>query len=159
MRHAVGENARRSTGPKTANGIARVGLNALKHGLSVPITADVDALKEIHQLAATIVGEKDSDECFEQATIIVETQLDIARIRQARVALWQYIFDNQAREESGVSSVGESDASSDHRPSESLERLLTHMDKLDRYERRALSRRKKAIREFSQNSDGTAIAR
>ena len=33
-------NARRSTGPKTPAGKARVALNALRHGLAVPLTVD-----------------------------------------------------------------------------------------------------------------------
>ena len=43
-------NARRSTGPRTREGMARVARNALRHGLAVPVAALPeydDALKQL----------------------------------------------------------------------------------------------------------------
>ncbi len=47
-------NARASTGPKTARGKARVGRNALRHGLSLPVLSDPAVAPEVAELARTI---------------------------------------------------------------------------------------------------------
>jgi hypothetical protein len=47
-------NARRSTGPRTASGKRSVAVNALRHGLSVPVFADPSRAPEVAELAERI---------------------------------------------------------------------------------------------------------
>jgi hypothetical protein len=49
-------NARASTGPKTAQGLARAARNALRHGLSLPVCSDPALSEEVEALAREIAG-------------------------------------------------------------------------------------------------------
>jgi hypothetical protein len=50
------ENARASTGPRTANGRARSAKNALRHALSLPVCSDPALSKAVEALALEIAG-------------------------------------------------------------------------------------------------------
>jgi hypothetical protein len=104
-------NASHSTGPRTRRGKARVSRNALRHGITALRFADDGG--EATRIAGLIT---DSNNLLvrDQAIIIAECFLLIARIRRARAA--------------------------------ALERMaLDELSALERYERRALSRRRRAI--------------
>src|ERR1700739_676652 len=116
-------NAARSTGPRTRAGKAAVARNALRHGLSLSVLADPALAPEAAALAQRIAGEGASDERRAAALRIAEAQVDIERIRRVR---------NRIMVE-GFAAAGDITA-----------RLMS----LDRYERRALSRRKSAIKAF-----------
>lgn len=49
------QNARRSTGPKSAAGKAKVAKNALRHGLAIPARLDSALSQEIEELAELII--------------------------------------------------------------------------------------------------------
>jgi len=115
-------NAARSTGPRTQAGKAAVARNALRHGLSVPVLADPALAAEVAALALRIAGEDASEPRRAAALRIAEAQVDILRIRRVRTQIMTEGF-----------------AAAD--PTARLMRL-------DRYERRALSRRKSAIKAF-----------
>jgi hypothetical protein len=51
-------NAKRSTGPRTSKGKAVSRLNARRHGLASPLGSEPSAVAEIEQLAKAIVGER-----------------------------------------------------------------------------------------------------
>ena len=109
-------NAAQSTGPRTRRGKARASRNALCHGLAAVCLADDGA--EATRIAALIT---DSDNLLarDQAVIIAECCLLIARVRRARAA--------------------------------ALERMaLDELSALERYERRALSRRRRAIKALAR---------
>ena len=50
------QNARASTGPKTANGRARSAQNALRHGLSRSVLFNVALSKDVEALAQELAG-------------------------------------------------------------------------------------------------------
>ena len=121
---ANGENARRSTGPHTSQGKRRASQNALRHGLAVKLMNDLNISKEVKRLAGAIAGENPGPGQFDQAQIIAEMEIRLRRIRAARTMLMQEMVSIPAASRSSTSD------------------LL----KIDRYERRALSRRKFAMR-------------
>jgi hypothetical protein len=79
------ENARKSTGPKTAGGKSRSRQNALRHGLEALHIHDPLTHEKIKRLVAMICS--DDAELVEQdlATTIAECQIAISRIRAARI--------------------------------------------------------------------------
>jgi hypothetical protein len=115
-------NARRSTGPRTSIGKARAARNAYRHGLSLPVAADPVLAPEVATLARRIAGEGASATRHAAAVRIAEAQVDLLRVRRVRQEVM-----------ADVLAGGE---------------VTTRLLRLDRYERRAWSRRKFAIRQF-----------
>ena len=169
------KNARRSTGPRSADGKARSARNAGKHGLSLPVLQDPVLAPEVARLAAAITGGR--DELLELAIPIAEAEVVLLRARHLRNelidrALKQRYFTSRAHlarlprllgmvlrfEKTGRRSpVFEREATEWLKPSSegplerharALKELAGELARLDRYERRALSRRKFAIRQF-----------
>jgi hypothetical protein len=135
------KNARGSTGPRTAATKARVSRNALRHGLAIPITRDPKVSAEIDQLALTLAGPAATPVTIEQAHIAVEAQFEILRVRTHRCAL----IDLRAAELAAnhpATATGERSGSE----ASSIVGVLPSLEALERYERRAVSRRKRAIR-------------
>src|ERR1051325_10568962 len=82
-------NAKRSTGPKSAAGKRRGAENALRHGLTVPVALLPDFGPTTTKLTAFIAGPKATAERLDLARRIAEAKVDLARIRQARVKLME----------------------------------------------------------------------
>lgn len=132
-------NARASTGPRTASGKARASRNSRKHGLSLSVQADPSFLGELYDLGKVIAGENASAELIEPACRIAAAQLDLARVRKAR----DYFLS-----EAAAILLNENSAEGQRREMPQISDVIKQLTPLDRYERRALSRRKRAIREF-----------
>ena len=52
------ENAKKSTGPKTAGGRARSSRNALRHGLSLPLTLNTEMAAKADLIRKSLVSEQ-----------------------------------------------------------------------------------------------------
>jgi hypothetical protein len=169
-------NARISTGPKTGHGRARSAKNAFRHGLSLPLQSDQALSEEVYALARQIAGPYASALFQILARRIAEAQVDLRRIRYARDQFLSAALADRYRYESRaltrmklkvlkpfltpklanvplpplieefVTTAREGPGKFATVLSKETKRLLA----LDRYERRALSRRKFAIRAFDE---------
>ena len=152
-------NAKRSTGPRTARGKLRTKHNAQRHGLATKQAA----LPEVQRMANAICGKGASRLQYEEALNVAESQFMLQAVRDARLAtIKQMMITSPTPKEQVADSgepllEGEGQAGSEEEPSEenivaAVVRALPELARYDRYERRALSRRRRAIRNFVAKS-------
>jgi hypothetical protein len=164
-------NAKRSTGPQTPAGKARASKNALQHGLTIPVTLDIGAEERIDRLAELIAGSGADAARSEHARRIAEAQIDLCRVQLARLSVLRDHMSNLTAQ-TNAGPVHEMDfmwqpppienvsgAPGDRfdliiddaiapAPLQTLIFLVRQLELFDRYERRALSRRQTAIRDY-----------
>jgi len=121
-------NASRSTGPRTPGGKLSSSQNARRHGLATRIEDDPEAKGAIECLTASLAEGADDFECFEQSRILAQRYFDLRRIRAARF----HVFMGMKNLEN---------ASCDD-----FEDALRAIGRIGRYEKRALSKSKQALR-------------
>lgn len=124
------KNAQKSTGPRSEAGRRRSRANALRHGLAIAIGSDPSFGSEIETLAVALEPGKDKQSFGDFARQFAEAEIDLLRVRKIRASQFKAI-------------VGNPDA-----PPEVHSELNENLAKLERYERRAYSRRKRALREM-----------
>ena len=100
--------------------------NSRQHGLSVPVFSDPELVRGVSELVVAIVGKTQDEKRLLLARRVAEAQIDLVRIQRARRAL-------------GLQTGTAADA---------LAEAVARDAALDRYERRARSRRTAAIRAF-----------
>ena len=110
----------------TAQGKARASRNARRHGLSVPGYRASAVAADIGEFALQLVGDAASRTQIDLARAAAVAQLELVRIRREK----QLLLEDLA---SAVSSAD-----------------MQAIRRLDRYERRAESRRKRALSELSK---------
>ena len=114
-------NAQKSTGPKTAAGRLKSSRNAFRHGLSLPLRFDLATSKTADAIVRLLTNDHADEEKLSAATEVAQAQLELIRIREVRAKL-----------------TAEMDLTS--LTLEHLQRLAA----LDRYERLAATRRRRA---------------
>ena len=149
-------NGRKSRGPRTAEGRVRASQNARRHGLTLPVMADPALSKEVTAVAREFAGDATDPNILREARIIAVAQIELARIRRAKLdVLARHTSAAQARDRERTTEAAPTKArgklplpakhaSNEEGSLEALDQLL----KIDRYERRVLSKRKFAIRRF-----------
>lgn len=112
-------NAKRSTGPKTEAGKARASRNALRHGLSRLAISDGP---ELAVLAGALVTGLDDTASSLEVRDIARAKLALAQIRAARSGLLTELLEGQ------------------------IAAQLKRLAGMERYERAAMARQKRALR-------------
>jgi hypothetical protein len=126
------KNAQKSTGPKSELGRLRSRRNALRHGLAIAIGSDPSFSKDIEALTTTLASGRGGQIVQELARQVAEAHLDLVRIRQLRAERLIAVFGNPEARLEDYSELDE------------------NLAQLDRYERRAFSRRKRALFAMSE---------
>ncbi len=151
-------NARLSSGPRTPAGRKRAARNALRHGLAASAGSDPIISTEVERLAIVLAGENPEPARLELARIAAEAEMTLVRVRTARVDLLNQAaactsssrgqnndrISKRARAADPQPAITADGAP--HQEASAVLRVLPQLVKLDRYEKRALSRRKRAIR-------------
>ena len=176
-------NAQKSTGPRTGAGKARVALNALKHGLNLPVTVQPGLSEAVECLAEEIAGAGAGATARAAAWWVAEAQVDLLRVRRERLYVWRcqtagrpvvgpspaFLEDEKLAgvldpEEFEDLCRGQPITAADLRQVEIIKKLAVKMSgrqrdplrelaRLDRYERRALARRRRAIRYLDEAAE------
>jgi hypothetical protein len=165
-------NARVSTGPNTFHGRARSARNAFRHGLSLPVQSDQALSEEVQALARQIAAPNASTQIQMLASRVAEAEVDLRRVRLARhqllsQALRNPLYDSQANRPAKMTAIARlplanaaevamagrekfvpSTPQGANKIATILSREAKALEAMDRYERRARSRRKFAIRAF-----------
>jgi hypothetical protein len=163
-------NARASTGPQTTRGRARAARNALRHALSLPVCSIPALSEEVESLAREIARPGANAETQELARQVA-AQIDLRRVRYARHqflsdTLSSQYYDSHANmrmkakvlraflrpnsPDMSMEALRKFVTSTPQGPHELVSGEAKKLLAMDRYERRALSRRKSAIRAFDE---------
>jgi hypothetical protein len=166
-------NAARSTGPRSAAGKGRSSKNAFRHGLATNLAHLPGRSLEIERLARAIASEEARPAMLYFARIAAAAELEILRVRSARVALINHLARDHMiyapltnkpnlelrhalrfHPDPGIAADSEKTwqflrppiPGDPERMIVAFAKAVPHLAKYDRYERRALSRRKRALR-------------
>jgi hypothetical protein len=132
-------NAQRSTGPRSRAGKTVAARNSRRHGLTLPVLAEPSLARDVVALARRIetseLGREADAAGHVLACRIAETMIDLKRVRLAKLPLTAALHADPRKHGT-----------------------LTQLWRLDRYERCALGRRKRAIREFGDATLAMRVA-
>ena len=113
------KNAQNSTGPKSVEGKRRSAQNSLSHGLAVPASTIATLQADIRKIALNIACASGKNAITAMSLQAAEAQVELFRIRDVRAAI--------------------------HASGISCEERDKRLASLERYERRAFSRRNRAL--------------
>jgi hypothetical protein len=125
-------NARLSTGPKTDSGRFNSSRNAFRHGLSGSLPMEGATVVRIDVMARALGSER-----LAAARQVAEFQLELSRIRGVRNELMMPLNPRQMS-------------------LEQLAQQLGRVSALDRYERNAFCKRRRARKKFQARTPGNA---
>jgi hypothetical protein len=126
------KNAQKSTGPRSEVGQRRSRRNALRYGLAIAIGSDPSFSDDIKRLAGALAQDTSGRNIGEFAHQAAEAEIDLLRIRKLRASLFNAVLGNPETKLDDHSQLDE------------------ELAKLERYERRAFSRRKHALRAMTE---------
>jgi hypothetical protein len=162
-------NARKSTGPRSRAGRKRASGNAYRHGLNVSITSSAAFAEQVDKLARKIVGDTDDVTMLERARAVAHAELELRRVRQAKVALiscamvfgtldpppritstrqimrWLQAWERCLPVPKPIDPSATMPSQGPERSTEAMRRALPALLNLDRYERRASAMRDRAV--------------
>ena len=124
-------------GPKTSTGKARSSRNAFKHGLSIPANRDKTLRRQIEVLAQTL-AQSQAGNVFWRARTAAEAELELVRARAELEAVLTRAGITAERNgglEQGTALIP----------------VLPQLQRLERYERRAFSKRRRALRDLERS--------
>jgi hypothetical protein len=132
-------NAQKSKGPRTAAGKARASCNSRKHALTTISRNHPLYAPRIEAIARAICSEATTAELWEQALIIGECTTILACAQAERLALIEQLLGGPCVHIASAPLRDELEA---------MGLAARDLNRLERYERRALSGRKRAIETF-----------
>jgi hypothetical protein len=168
------QNAQKSTGPRSSRGKQRASRNALRHGLTTP-ESGAEFEREAERLARQLAGEAADNIALEQAREAAHAELELRRVRWVALAhierasafgrfdvakifrthadevAWvvQYYLGGAIRKappKFAVDKLPPMPSKGPARTAEAVRRVLPELQRLARYEARAIMRRDRAIR-------------
>ena len=167
-------NSAKSTGPRSTGGKKRAGRNAYRHGLSSSINSAASAI-QVDKLARKIAGGCESKIVWELAKSAALAQLDLARVQHVKISLIERVLARGTVDSANtvlpaskliqrvkrilavlagrdifpepVDPLSTMPTEEPERSAEAVRRALPELLRLVRYERRAVLRRDRALRE------------
>jgi hypothetical protein len=127
------KNAQKSTGSRSEAGQRRSRRNALRHGLAIAIGSDSTLSEDVKRLAGALAQGRSGSNISELAHQAAEAEIDLLRIRKLRTSRFNAILGNLEAKLDDHWEFNE------------------ELAKLERYERRAFSRRKRALRALTES--------
>jgi hypothetical protein len=150
MEHSrkIARGTHKMFGPQRIIGKLHSSRNALKHGLSIRLGSDRGLHELARQIAHEIAGANADDALFEQALVFAETELELRRIGQIRLATIETaIATNSAHNLSRR--MSDAAAQTETETADAFLHALPMLKAIERYQRRAYSRRRKALELFN----------
>ena len=148
-------NAQKSKGPRTAAGKVRASRNSRKHALCTISSNNPRFAPRIESIARAICPESANSGLWEQALIIGECTTLLACAQAERIALIERLLGGPCVHIADTQGAGRAElGASQCKPAplrdelEAMGLAARGLNRLERYERRALSRRKRAIETF-----------
>jgi hypothetical protein len=154
-------NAKKSTGPRTAMGTAVSSRNARKHALTTIGHHNPVYAPQIEAIAKTICRDSSNLRLWQEALTIGECTIILRNVRAERIALIERSLasvSSSAPDRGAARAEAVECESKPAPPRDALQAMCLGgpgLDRLERYERRALSRRKRAVETFIAMQNNT----
>jgi hypothetical protein len=134
-------NAAKSTGPRQETAKRRTRRNALRHGLAARIAFDPGRPARVESLAREFVGSASDFTTIELARALARAELDLEQIGRLKAGL----VNSAASSMTIAKTPGEAVPAP---LTAAIAQVLPELTKIDRYERQAVARRDRALRDL-----------